>query len=64
MLRRHGSLAALPAACLLLAAASAAPVELALHEPGGTLRVSSDPISGETLLRGGVRYIGEYALTV
>ena len=40
---------------MLLAAQRRAPAELALQEPAGTLRVTSDPKSGEVRLRGGVR---------
>ena len=38
--------------------------ELSLSEPGGTLRVRSDPKSGETRLYGRVRFVGEYELTI
>lgn len=50
------------AAGMYLAAQSGALKELTLREPGGVLRVSSDPARGETLLRGGVRFVGEYQL--
>ena len=42
-----------------LAKKSGAPVELALRQPGGTLRVACDP-AGECRLYGSVRLLGEY----
>ena len=42
------------------AARSGMPVDLRLTEPGGVLRVVSDPASGETRLCGTVRLIEEY----
>lgn len=41
------------------AAQEGAPVQLALCEPGGTLRVSSDPTVGETWLAGKVQLVEE-----
>ena len=38
------------AAAMYLAAEKKAPVSLTLHEPGGSLRVGSDPLSGKTHL--------------
>ena len=35
-------------------------VELSLEEPGGILRVASDPATGETWLYGSVRLVGEF----
>ncbi len=46
---------------MFLAKRSGHPVDLALHEPGGVLRVTSDPEKGETWLFGSVRFVGEYA---
>jgi len=45
------------AAGMFYAAGSGAAVELSLHEPGGVLRVYSDPKRGETRLTGRVRYL-------
>ena len=42
------------------AAREGAPVALALREPGGVLRVESDPARGETWLAGSVRLQGSY----
>ena len=50
------------AAGMYLAARHGVPAELTLHEPGGDLRVSSDPANGEIRLRGGVRFVGEFEL--
>ena len=50
------------AAGTALAARSGMPVDLRLTEPGGTLRIVSDPASGETRLGGTVRLIGEYEI--
>lgn len=50
------------AAGMALAAKSGAPVSLALREPGGCLRVESDPIGGQTLLWGRTRLTGEYQI--
>ena len=44
------------------AAREDAPVALALHEPGGILRVESDPASGETWLSGTVRLLSSMPL--
>ena len=44
---------------MLLASRHSETVELALEEPGGTLRVKSDPISGETWLFGHTKRIFE-----
>lgn len=46
------------AAGIFLADTSGTPVDLQLQEPGGTLRVQSDPGSGETRLYGTVRLLG------
>ena len=40
-----------------LATSAGAPVDVALAEPGGTLRVKSDPASGATWLSGSVRMV-------
>ena len=45
------------AAGMYLAARTGAPVGLTLAEPGGSLRVSSDPGGGETWLYGRVRLL-------
>ena len=50
------------AAVMYLAALHGAPAELTLQEPGGVLRVASDPASGETRLLGSVRFVGEYEM--
>ncbi len=50
------------AAGMYLAAQRGALAELTLQEPGGVLRVTSDPASGDTRLRGCVRFVGEFAL--
>lgn len=42
-----------------LAARAGAALALTLDEPGGSLRVESDPESGETLLWGRTRFLGE-----
>jgi diaminopimelate epimerase len=47
------------AAGMVLAARAGGPVSLSLDEPGGTLRVESDP-AGETLLQGRTKRIAEY----
>ena len=47
---------------MALAARNRQSVDLTLTEPGGTLRVASDPASGETRLCGTVRLIGEYEI--
>ena len=47
------------AAGMVLAARAGGPVSLSLDEPGGTLRVESDP-AGETLLHGRTERIAEY----
>lgn len=47
---------------MYLAAKNGSPVSLTLHEPGGILRVESDPSGGQTLLYGQTRFIGQYTL--
>lgn len=42
------------------AAREGAPIALALHEPGGTLHVESDPARGKTWLSGSVRLMASY----
>ncbi len=49
------------AAGMYLAAKSGAPVDVTLREPGGVLRVSCDPVSFETRLRGGVRLVSRFS---
>ena len=44
---------------MYLAARNGGPVKLSLEEPGGVLRVESDPARGETWLYGGVRLTEE-----
>ena len=48
------------AAGMALAKESGADVDLTLREPGGVLRVESDPRRGETWLYGQTRLLGEY----
>ena len=47
---------------MLLASRRGTAVELHLAEPGGCLRVKSDPVSGETRLLGGLRLSGRHTL--
>ena len=48
------------AVAMCLAQRAGARVELSLEEPGGILRVASDPATGETWLYGSVRLVGEF----
>ena len=48
--REHSCASGSAAAAMALAAKNGAPVSLTLHEPGGSLRAESDPLSGKTLL--------------
>ncbi len=50
------------AAGMQLAAKNGRPVDLALKEPGGILRVESDPAGGETRLSGKIILLGQYTL--
>lgn len=45
---------------MALAANSGAAVQISLREPGGILHVTSDPATGETRLRGSVRFVARY----
>ena len=45
---------------MYLAAKAATPTSVTLHEPGGTLRVESDPDTARTWLYGSVRLMHEY----
>ena len=47
------------AVAIALSAGCGAPVQLALTEPGGVLKVESDARRGETWLSGRTRFIGE-----
>ena len=49
---------------MALASRSSVPVELELSEPGGVLRVSSDPRTGETRLSGRTTLLGSYEISV
>ena len=50
------------ATAMCLAATEGAPCNVALHEPGGTLRVSCDPAGEGTRLYGGARLVAEHLL--
>ena len=50
------------ATAMCLAATEGAPCHVALHEPGGTLRVSCDPAGEGTRLYGGARLVAECLL--
>ncbi len=49
------------AAGMFLAKESGAPVDLSLRQPGGILRVSADPASGETRLVGRVKLVSRFS---
>lgn len=45
---------------MYLAAKSGTATDISLREPGGILRVKSDPAAGATFLQGGVRFVAGY----
>ena len=52
------------AAGMYLAKKKGLPVDLSLNEPGGTLGVFSDPLSGRTLLRGTVSLVDSAVISI
>ena len=49
---------------MCLAQRSSARVDVSLQEPGGVLRVVSDPLDGQTWLHGSVRLVGDFEATL